>query len=121
MVKRIVGWVVLVPFCAALVLFALANRHLVTVNFNPFVPAQAETLPGYGVPFFLVLFLVLLTGVILGGVATWLAQGQVRRDKRHWRREADRLAQELEALRRKEAQAPSNRALAEVDDMVDNF
>ena len=91
MLRRIVGWVVLVPLCLVLIVFALANRQLVVVNFNPLVPSEALTTPGVGVPLFLVLFTVLLFGVVLGGVATWFAQGQHRRDERTWRREAERL------------------------------
>lgn len=121
MVKRIAGWIVLVPLCVVLVMFALANRHAVVVNFNPFMlntPADANG--AGGVPLFLVLFLVLLIGVLAGGVASWLAQGQVRADKRHWRKEAYRLSQEAEALRKAAGQGASNRALLEVDEFVDN-
>ena len=91
MVKRIVGWVVLVPLCVLLILFALANRQLVIVNFNPFMPPGTLTQPGYGVPLFLVIYIVLLLGVIAGGIATWFAQGKVRQEKRHWRKEAETL------------------------------
>ena len=45
MIRRIVGWFVLVPLCAALIVFALANRQLVVVNFNPFAPVDALTAP----------------------------------------------------------------------------
>ena len=69
MLRRIVGWVVLVPLCLVLIVFALANRQLVVVNFNPLVPSEALTTPGVGVPLFLVLFTVLLFGVVLGGVS----------------------------------------------------
>jgi uncharacterized integral membrane protein len=100
MLRRIVGWVVLVPLCLVMVVFALANRQLVVVNFNPLVPSEALTTPGVGVPLFLVLFAVLLFGVVLGGVATWLAQGQHRRDERSYRRESERLSREVDALRR---------------------
>jgi uncharacterized integral membrane protein len=98
MVKRIVGWVVLVPLCAALIVFALANRQSVVVNFNPF--ASPETGTTLGVPMFLVLFAVLLIGVVLGGIATWFAQGAHRREERHFRRETERLHRELEVARR---------------------
>ena len=98
MVKRIVGWVVLVPLCAALIVFALANRQSVVVNFNPFASAEAGTT--LGVPMFLVLFAVLLIGVVLGGIATWFAQGIHRREERHFRRETERLHRELEVARR---------------------
>jgi uncharacterized integral membrane protein len=113
MVKRIVGWFVLVPLCALLIVFALANTQLVVVNFNPFAPAEQLAASRVGVPLFLVIFLILLVGIVLGGVATWFAQSQHRRDERHWRRETERLHRELDAARR----APANQALLDVDDL----
>jgi uncharacterized integral membrane protein len=112
MLRRIVGWVILVPLCLILVVFALANRQLVVVNFNPLVPPVALESPGAGVPMFLVLFTVLLFGVVLGGVATWFAQAQHRRDVRTWRREAERLHREVDTMRR----VPS--APASVDELA---
>jgi len=100
MIRRIVGWVVLVPLCLVMIVFALANRQLVVVNFNQFVASVELTSQGVGVPLFLVLFTVLLFGVVLGGVATWFAQGHHRRDERTYRREAERLNREVDAMRR---------------------
>ncbi len=114
MVKRIVGWFVLVPLCAVLIVFALANTQLVTVNLNPFAPVDQLAANRVGVPLFLVIFLILLVGVVLGGVATWFAQGRHRRDERHWRRETERLHRELDAARR----APANPSLLDVDDLA---
>ena len=118
MVNRIVGWVVLVPLCLGLIIFALANRHFVAVNFNPFAPVQGTVAPGYGVPMFVVLYVMLLIGVLLGGTATWFAQGRHRRSEKHWRREAHMLNGELERLRRNQGQAASG-PLAEVDDLLE--
>ncbi|MHB1103245.1 MAG: lipopolysaccharide assembly protein LapA domain-containing protein [Devosia sp.] len=114
MIKRIVGWLVLVPLCVALIVFALANRQLVTVNLNPFAVEPQTASQDLGVPLFLVIFAVLLVGVLLGGIATWFAQGPHRRDERHFRREAERLHRELDAARR----APANQALLDVDDLA---
>lgn len=100
MIRRVIGWIVLIPLCLLLIVFALANRQLVIVNFNPLVPSEALGTPGAGVPLFLVMFTVLLFGVVIGGIATWFAQGQHRRDERFWRREVDRLNREVDALRR---------------------
>ena len=80
--------------------YAILKCGGTVVNFNPLVPSEALTTPGVGVPLFLVLFAVLLFGVVLGGVATWFAQGQHRRDERSWRRETERLNREVEVLRR---------------------
>ena len=117
MVNRIVGWLVLVPLCAGLIVFALANRHFVAVNFNPFTAVDAATVPGYGVPMFVVLYVVLLIGVLLGGIATWFAQGQHRRREKHWRREAHLLNGELEGLRKSQRQPGS--ATTDVDDLLE--
>src|SRR5690606_12982008 len=106
MVKRIVGWVVLVPLCAVLIVFALANRQLVVVNFNPFTSATDPTSPGVGVPMFLVIFGLLLVGVLLGGIATWFAQSHHRRAARTLRREDERSPRELAAAHRAPATQP---------------
>ena len=82
MLRRIVGWLVLVPLSLVLIVFALANRQLTVVNFNPFISPSALVAPGVGVPLFLVIFGVLLVGVVLGGVAGWFAQSEARRDRR---------------------------------------
>jgi hypothetical protein len=119
MVKRITGWLVLVPLCVVLIVFALANRQLVVVNFNPFAAAEALTAPGFGVPLFLVVYAILLIGVLLGGVAAWLAQGRVRRERRAWRREAEHLTRELDTLRKSPPPHAGRHALTEVDDLLD--
>src|SRR5690606_26558740 len=118
MVNKIVGWLVLVPLCALLVAFALANRQLVSVNINPFVPPVGAAAAGYGVPLFVVLYVVLLVGVLLGGIASWFAQGPHRRRERHWRREAQQLSQELDLRRRQASQSPSA-PLSDVDDILE--
>src|ERR1700694_3724449 len=70
---------VLIPLGLILIVFAVANRHLVTVSFDPFNsvdPSLAVTLP-----LFVVIIAVAIAGVVAGGSATWFRQ-------RHWRRAA---------------------------------
>ena len=98
MTKRLVGWFVLVPLCLVLIVFALANRQPVVVNFNP-LSGVVTPAPGFGVPLFVVIYGVLLIGVLLGGVATWFAQSHHRQEKRRWRRETEKLANDLAARR----------------------
>ncbi len=114
MIKRIVGWFVLVPLCVVLIVFALANRQPVAVNFNPFASAAEAGTQALAVPLFLVIFAVLLVGVLLGGIATWFAQSPHRRDERYFRRETERLHRELDAARH----APANTVLLEADDFA---
>ena len=70
---------VVIPLGLLFIVFAVANRHLVTVSFDPFNstdPSVAVTLP-----LFVVIIVVAILGVAAGGMATWFRQ-------RHWRRAA---------------------------------
>lgn len=79
MLRKIVNVVIVLPLAILLVGFAVANRHAVTVSFDPF----DSTDPSLGVtlPLFAVVILVAILGVVAGSVATWFGQ-------RHWRKAA---------------------------------
>jgi uncharacterized integral membrane protein len=81
---------VTIPAATAMVAFAVANRHDVTVSFDPFDPTDSTY--SSRLPLYLFGFAVLLAGVLLGGFATWLRQAR-------WRRSGARLAAELRAIR----------------------
>ena len=88
MIGRIIT--LLVAFLAAvlLVTIAVANRHTVTLVLDPFNPDNPIiSLPGQ---FFLFLFGMLIAGVVLGGVASWMGQGKWRRTARQRTQEAMR-------------------------------
>jgi uncharacterized integral membrane protein len=90
MLRKIVSAAILIPLALVLVAWAVANRDAVTVSFDLFgALGRDKTLP---VPLSAVAFLVLLSGVLVGGIAAWLAQGK-------WRRKARRLERELAAER----------------------
>ena len=87
---------VVIPLGILFIVFAVANRHLVTVSFDPFNtvnPSVAVTMP-----LFVAIIVVAILGVAAGGTATWFRQ-------RHWRR----------AARQHEAEA--RRARAETADL----
>ena len=71
--------VVLIPLGLIFVVFAVANRHLVTVSFDPFNSSDPSV--GLTLPLFIVIIAVAIAGVLAGGSATWFSQ-------RHWRRAA---------------------------------
>ena len=94
--RKFLTAVVLIPLGLIFIVFAVANRHLVTVSFDPFNsidPSVAVTMP-----LFVVIIAVAILGVAAGGCATWIRQ-------RHWRR----------AARQHEAEA--RRARAETADL----
>src|ERR1700716_152951 len=69
--------VVLIPLGLLFVVFAVANRHPVTVSFDPFNSTDPSV--GFTLPLFVVIIAVAILGVAAGGLATWFRQ-------RHWRR-----------------------------------
>ena len=70
---------VLIPLGLIFVVFAVANRHPVTVSFDPFNSTDPSV--GFTLPLFVVIIAMAIVGVVAGGGATWFRQ-------RHWRRAA---------------------------------
>ena len=89
--RKFLTYLVLVPLAIVILMFALANRQIVTVSFDPFSATQPFTMP-----LFVLIFLLAILGVLIGGIAAWLRQNK-------WRRNARRLEADVEALRREMA------------------
>jgi uncharacterized integral membrane protein len=90
MLRKIVAVIILIPLALAIVMFAVSNRALVLIGFDPF--GTQPPMFGYPLPLFLVLLIALIAGVILGGAATWSRQ-------RKWRRRARRASAQLKEAR----------------------
>ena len=71
--------VVLIPLGLIFIVFAVANRHFVTISFDPFNSSDPSI--KMTAPLFLVIIVAAVLGVAAGGSATWFRQ-------RHWRRAA---------------------------------
>ena len=99
MPRKILTAIIVVPLAAVIIAFAVANRQAVTVSFDPFstsAPAYAASLP-----LFVLIFVVLIFGVILGGAAAWLRQSSWRRTARKLDADVRALHQELETIRQR--------------------
>lgn len=94
---RFIKALLLLPVAIVVVLLAVANRAPVTLSFDPFT--RPEPLIKVTLPLFAVIFAAVALGVLIGGVAAWLAQSKHRRLERRYRREARRLRDERERLR----------------------
>jgi uncharacterized integral membrane protein len=81
---------VLIPLGLIFVVFAVANRHLVTVSFDPFNSLDPSV--AVRLPLFVVIIAVAILGVVAGGSATWFRQ-------RHWRRAARQHEADAQAAR----------------------
>jgi len=111
MFRKIVTVVVVLPLAALIIAFAVANRHSVTVTFDPFSsanPAYAAT-----VPLFILIFVLVILGVVVGGVATWFRQAKWRRVARRLDGENRRLLQDLSAARERLATEAQRTSAAE--------
>jgi uncharacterized integral membrane protein len=82
--------VVLIPLGLIFIVFAVANRHLVTVSFDPFNSTDPSV--AVRLPLFALIIAVAILGVVAGGSATWFRQ-------RHWRRAARQNEAEARAAR----------------------
>ena len=97
MLRKMVHWLILVPLGLFLLVFAVANRHLVTVSFDPF--NSSDPALGVTLPLFVVLILTTIVGVICGSAAVWLAQRRWRRAARQSQAENRDLQAELQRNR----------------------
>lgn len=84
---------VIVPLALVLLAFAVANRHLVAVSFNPFDSSDASL--ALTLPLFIVIIAAAVLGVIAGGIAVWFGQRRWRRAARRYEAEASEARQKL--------------------------
>ena len=79
------------------VTFAVANRHFVTVSFDPFNSANPAI--HVTMPLFALIIVVAILGVIAGGCATWFGQRRWRRAARQHEADARAARAQLVELR----------------------
>jgi hypothetical protein len=113
MLRRIFVWLLVVPLVLLLVALAIANRDVVTVSFDPFSTIN----PAFAlkVRLYLLAFVLLIVGVLVGGVAAWLKQRKWRRAARNHEAEARALRAELDSLRRRFGLSPRSTLPATLD------
>lgn len=92
---RKLSWIVTIPFGVVCVVFAVFNRHSVTVDLWPFAIT-------YELPLYILSLGSLLIGILLGMLLTWLVTGKVRAKARRAQYRASDLEREVNWLRRKQ-------------------
>ncbi len=91
---KLLLWLLLLLLILIFVAFAIANRHGVTVSFDP-MPVSIDA-PLYGL-----VFAGIFVGLIAGGLIAWIRSGRVRGRLR----EAQRNLRRLESGMQKEQKA----------------
>ena len=95
--RKFVAAVILIPLAIVIVAFAVANRQLVTVSLDPFSAERPATT--FTLPLFVLVIGLLIVGVVIGGAASWLRHGNLRRTARRFDRDIRELRSELASLR----------------------
>jgi uncharacterized integral membrane protein len=109
--RRLLFWLILVPLGALVVLFAVANRRPVVVSFDPF-SGESSAL-AFSAPLFLVMFVAVIVGVVIGGAASLMQRYKMWRAMRRAEEEAAQFKSEAENERRmRESTRPDYPSLA---------
>jgi uncharacterized integral membrane protein len=95
--RKFLSALIVVPLGLILIVFAVANRHFVTVSFDPF-NATDPTL-SVSLPLFVLIIAVAIMGVVAGGCATWFGQRRWRRAARQHEADARTAKSQLAELR----------------------
>jgi uncharacterized integral membrane protein len=95
MFSRLFWIIVMVPVAIIVIALSVANRSVVPLTFDPFMPGN----PGLTInaPLFMYLFVSLVVGLVLGSFVTWAAQGRYRTQVRRASAEIDSLRREAQA------------------------
>ena len=77
-----------IPVAAVFVVFAVANRHALTLDLWP-LPLEID------LPVYIAVLGALVAGMVVGGSAQWISDGKWRRRARAGRRKASALERRL--------------------------
>ncbi len=97
--RRVFHVLISIPVAIALIALMVANRQSVPLSIDVFNPGNPALT--FNAPFFVWLVGAAAIGVVIGGIATWFADGKIRRDRRELRKQAQQLRYEVEDTKRK--------------------
>lgn len=92
--KRILSWVIMVPFALVVIVFSAVNRELVTLDLWP-LPHEIT------VPVFTLVLAIFIFGFLWGAVAAWTSAAGSRRRARNAQWRAETAERELRSLNNK--------------------
>ena len=95
--RKFFSALVLIPLGLIFIVFAVANRHLVTLSFDPFNSSDPSI--SVRLPLFVVIIAVAMIGVVAGSSATWFRQRRWRRAARQHEADAQAARTQLADLR----------------------
>ena len=96
--RKFLTGLIIIPLALLFIVFAVANRHYVTVSFNPFDPTDPAL--SAAMPLFALIVAVAILGVVAGGCATWIGQHRWRRAARQHHADAQAARTQLADFKR---------------------
>lgn len=102
--KTLLKAILVAPFVLVLMIFAIANHDTVTVSLDPLALFDPPLI--YAMPLFLPVFLALVLGILIGGIAMWISEGRHRRAAKIHLRDLERQKRNNEGLRREKSLPP---------------
>ncbi len=109
--KRIISWIIMIPFALVVIVFSAVNRDLVTLDLWP-LPNEIM------VPVFTMVLAVFIFGFLFGGIVAWVSAGTQRRKARNALWCAETAERELRSL--KNTLHDREVELRDVKDSIDN-
>ncbi|MDA5095525.1 LapA family protein [Aliiroseovarius sp. KMU-50] len=101
---RYIRYLFLAALAVGLVTIAMANRAMVTLNL---LPEELSGFLGFGwsitLPLFIVIFLGIIAGVMIGFVWEWMREHKLRAAGKRTRKERDALIREVKKLKEPKA------------------
>jgi uncharacterized integral membrane protein len=95
--RKFLSALIVVPLSLIFLVFAVANRHFVTMSFDPF--NSTDPALSVSLPLFVLIIAVAIMGVVAGGCATWFGQRRWRRAARQHEADARTAKAQLAELR----------------------
>ncbi len=95
--RKFLTGLIVIPLGVLFIVFAFANRHPVTVTFDPF--DANDRMATVTLPLFILIIAVAIFGVVAGSVATWFGQRRWRHKVRQYEADAREARVELADLR----------------------
>ena len=105
---KLLSWLITLPLALVTVFLAIANRHRVSLNLDPF--NQENPALALEMPLIFVILASIFLGLIVGAGAVWVSQGRHRKTARQGKSE---LAALRETPARSETDAIALHAVAE--------
>jgi uncharacterized integral membrane protein len=104
--RKFITAAIVIPLVVVIIAFAIANRQIVTISFDPFDATQ----PAFALtaPLFILIFVLVGLGVLIGGVAAWFKQHKWRARARRAEAEARELRTRLDATQPKRLPAATD-------------